>query len=318
MTDYEVLELESKSFTAVPAWKDGLVDISCGSIAGAAGKLIEYPFDTIKVRLQSQSLGTGSGSVGHMGPWDCLKISLAKQNVLQDLYRGISSPIIGAAAENASLFFTYNLFQSMFKKMALAQEDGGSSHLVSLTCGGLSGAVTSFILTPFELVKCQMQVYDTMYSSSTGPRPAPTISQLIRSIWHTSGVAGFWRGQTGTLVRETGGSAAYFGAYECVTGYFKARNDRKTNTNSEYMMAGACAGVSYNFSLFPADTIKSRMQTQHASSTSTLGFFATGKEIWRLGGIRAFYRGCGITCCRSAPGSAVIFLTYEKLKSLFI
>lgn len=302
MADYELLALESESSPV--QWKEGLLDIACGSVAGAAGKIIEYPFDTIKVRLQTQAL-----THGFTGPLDCLRQSLAKPNAIQDLYRGISSPIVGAAAENASLFFTYNLFQSLLKS---------DSQSASLLCGGMSGAVTSFILTPFELVKCQMQVLKVAAVSSasgSGSVSASTITipQLVRSIWKEAGFAGFWRGQTGTLIRETGGSAAYFGAYETVTKHFKSKNSRSHNTNTECMLAGACAGISYNFALFPADTIKSRMQT----ATVPMGFVATAKDIWQMGGIKPFYRGCGITLCRSAPASAIIFLTYEKLKSLF-
>jgi ornithine carrier protein len=61
------------------------------------------------------------------------------------------------------------------------------------------------------------------------------------------------------------------------------------------------------------------MQTQaigHSGETAK-GFWEIGLGIYRAGGIHALYRGCGITCFRSAPSSAVIFLCYEKLKDLF-
>lgn len=85
------------------------------------------------------------------------------------------------------------------------------------------------------------------------------------------------------------------------------------------MLAGACAGVCYNGVLFPADTIKSRMQTAAVGGAGSrqMGFWDTGKDIYRVGGVRGLYRGCGITVLRAAPASAVIFLVYETLKARF-
>ena len=43
-------ELQTQSSQSIEALKD----IAFGSTAGVLGKFIEYPFDTVKVRLQSQ------------------------------------------------------------------------------------------------------------------------------------------------------------------------------------------------------------------------------------------------------------------------
>lgn len=45
------------------------------------GKFVEYPFDTIKVRLQTQPLDHPYFS----GPWDCFKSTL-KQEGLKGLF----------------------------------------------------------------------------------------------------------------------------------------------------------------------------------------------------------------------------------------
>lgn len=70
-------------------------------IAGVLGKYIEYPFDTVKVRLQSQPQGVQL----YTGPLDCFRQSVSR-NGLWSLYRGISAPLFGAAVETSSLFFS--------------------------------------------------------------------------------------------------------------------------------------------------------------------------------------------------------------------
>ncbi|MBE7182525.1 MAG: MC/SLC25 family protein, partial [Terriglobus roseus] len=87
-----------------------------------------------------------------------------------------------------------------------------------VACGGASGAFTSLALTPIELVKCKMQVpLDHLSDRSK----APGAWQIIRSVYRHHGILGFWRGQLGTLMRETGGSAAWFGSYEGVSLFFR-------------------------------------------------------------------------------------------------
>ncbi|KAI9754224.1 MAG: MutS protein msh4 [Chaenotheca gracillima] len=323
-------------------------DIAFGSIAGTVGKIIEYPFDTVKVRLQSQPDGV---PLRYKGPVDCFRQSLAGDPGVdgagtggwRGLYRGVSAPMVGAAVETSCLFFSYRLAQSILRSTRPSVDTDVPLPLPSLVgCGAISGAFTSLALTPIELVKCQMQVPGPQVSSTarTGAALRPSIFSLIASIYRNHGLSGFWHGQLGTLIRETGGSAAWFGSYEGVSLLFRRLHEDKGKRSLEtetldplaplptwqQMLAGACAGMSYNLIFFPADTIKSRMQTeqQHQSSSSSSSavaprktFLAVGRSLWRARGIRGLYQGCGITVARSAPSSAFIFAIYEALKNAF-
>jgi mitochondrial ornithine carrier protein len=192
-----------------------------------------------------------------------------------------------------------------------------------VTCGAASGAFTSVVLTPVELIKCKMQVASERTTRLARPGPL----SLIASIYRQEGLLGFWHGQLGTLIRETGGSAAWFGAYEGISAMFrKARQGGAVAATAkeealpvpQQMLAGAAAGMSYNFLFYPADTIKSRMQTEEAG---VLGgrrtFAATGRALWGEQGLKGLYRGCGITVARAAPSSALIFTVYEGLRRYF-
>ncbi|KAF2756658.1 putative mitochondrial ornithine carrier protein [Pseudovirgaria hyperparasitica] len=294
--------------------KEALKDISFGSIAGIVGKYIEYPFDTVKVRLQSQP---DHVPLKYKGPVDCFKQSLSRDGFL-GLYRGISAPLFGAAVETSSLFFSYRIAQGAFQSTFL-QPGQTLPFSALLLCGGASGAFTSILLTPIELIKCKMQVP----ADNSGKQPRLSIPQQMASVYRHQGILGFWRGQMGTFIRETGGSAAWFGSYEGVGLLLKQASSDPTGNQSlpvwQQMMAGAAAGMSYNFMFYPADTIKSRMQTEDVSKMrdGKQSFGAVGKILWRQQGLRGLYRGCGITVARSAPSSAFIFTIYETLRSHF-
>lgn len=292
-----------------------LKDIVFGSMAGMAGKYVEYPFDTVKVRLQSQP---DHLPLRYTGPLDCFRQSFRRDGFL-GLYRGISAPLFGAAVETSSLFFSYRLAQDALQSTVYKGIDP-LPLLALIGCGAFSGAFASLLLTPIELIKCKMQV---PVETSPGVFARPKPLKLITSVYRHHGLAGFWHGQMGTLIREMGGSAAWFGGYESVTVAFKGMQQEKEAPLPLYqqMIAGAAAGISYNFLFYPADTIKSRMQTEHVGALlpgqKRKTFWSVGRALWNQHGLKGMYRGCGITCARSAPSSALIFSIYEYLKKSF-
>lgn len=284
-----------------------------------AGKVIEYPFDTVKVRLQSQPEHLPPK---YTGPLDCFRQSIGAEG-FRGLYRGISAPLAGAAVENSCLFFSYRLVQDILKATIYRRTDELPFSAL-LFSGAASGSITSLALTPIELIKCKMQVPVDASATRT-----PGIFSMIGSVFRHDGILGFWRGQMGTFIRETGGGAAWFGGYEGVSGYFRKRAATQTTGKSaevalpihQQMISGAVAGIGYNFLFFPADTIKSRMQTEDVARSAFRGqrqtFWSVGRTMYQQQGLRALYRGCGITCARSAPSSAFIFTVYEALRNVF-
>lgn len=187
-----------------------------------------------------------------------------------------------------------------------------------LLCGALSGSFTSILLTPIELVKCKMQV---PFIESAAARLPPTVLSITCDVYRHQGIKGFWHGQMGTLIRETGGSAAWFGSYEGMKLFFRKSTKKADDDLAVWqrLSAGALAGMTYNFMFYPADTIKSRMQTEDvkALAGSTDSFWAAGKSLWKSQGIKGLYRGCGITVARAAPSSALIFTIHDALMKRF-
>lgn len=272
------------------------------------------------MRLQSQP---DHLPLRYTGPLDCFRQSLSAGG-LSSLYRGISAPLVGAALETSSLFFWERLArESLFSLNFYKRDEPLPLGALWLT-GALSGAATSLVLTPVELVKCRIQVPGT----SQLRKPLDVVAE----VWRKEGLRAFWKGQLGTLIRETGGCAAWFGSKETVTSLFHTYNSSSSsgipahlpNTRGELeplplyqqALAGASAGMSYNFLFFPADTIKSRMQTVEGNGKQ-MRFWDEGRSIWRQYGIRGLYRGCGITVARSAPSSAFIFIIFDALKGHF-
>ncbi|KAJ2930966.1 hypothetical protein H1R20_g6123, partial [Candolleomyces eurysporus] len=123
-------------------------------------------------------------------------------------------------------------------------------------------------------------------SSSSAPRSPPnrahihnsaaaaSVKSVSAAALETHGVRGLWLGHTGTMFRETGGCAAWFIAKEYVTRVLVERRLGRpypTSTSSdskdvlplvwESAVSGAIAGAAGALILYPADTVKSAIQT---------------------------------------------------------
>ncbi|KAF7338695.1 hypothetical protein MVEN_01045300 [Mycena venus] len=314
-------------------------DIGYGIAAGIASKIFEHPFDLTKVRLQSQVL---DAEARFSGPIDCLNKTWRNEGI-RGLYRGLPAPIVAAMAENASLFLSYNELQDVIKRINHQHTaEASSMPQIALAAAG-AGAITSFLLTPIELVKCKMQVQMLVapaVSSSLSSQPQQLLGPLAvtMSVIRNAGIRGLWLGHTGTFIRETGGTAAWFTTKEFVASLLVARRQTKPKDGTltsasakelrpwESALSGACAGAAFNLALFPADTVKSAMQTEEELRpvARSLGkapprpsFLATFKAMYRAQGIKGLYAGCGITVARSGPSSAIIFLIYDGLSKRF-
>jgi ornithine carrier protein len=177
--------------------------------------------------------------------------------------------------------------------------------------------------TPVELIKCKMQV-QMLTPLAPGTKPPGPLA-LVGIVVRQHGIRGLWLGHTGTVIRETGGGVAWFGTKEGVASYLLAR--RATDPNGlppslktwESALAGACAGAAYNLALFPADTVKSAVQTAEElrPGAPRLTYISTARALWTAQGIRGLYAGCGITIARSVPSSALVFAMYDGFRNYF-
>ncbi|KAJ7234643.1 mitochondrial carrier domain-containing protein [Mycena haematopus] len=350
---------------SIMSLRETVKEIVIGSFVGIVSEVIEYPADLAKVRLQAQLLTPPTDERQRFkGPIDCLTKTW-QQEGFRGLYRGLPAPVAGSMVETAALFLSYSYFQNLIRKYT----SNPSSPQLTIPQLGLAAAgagfATSFILTPIELVKCKMQVQlmntstsarlppirttpkavETLVrtaSTMTGPsiydhilegkRP-PGLIAIVRSTIATHGVRGLWLGHTGTILRETGGTASWFAVKEWVASTLLERRlgPSPSRTNGtllawESAVAGAVSGAACVLALYPADTVKSAMQTEeellsHRAGPAITGerkppsFYRTFTRMYASHGVRGLYAGCGMTVLRAVPSSGVVFVVYDGLSA---
>ena len=264
---------------------DALKDVTAGTVSGMCSKLIEFPFDTVKVRLHTDTVGKYKGAT------ECFFRTLREEG-LKGMYRGVGSPIAGAMAENATLFLAYGVAQRSVKEHWGAQGEEGELSLAQLSlCGSFSGFAVAHVLSPVERVKCVMQ------TNATHANFVACAAATVRE----GGLSNLYKGHSSMLLRELPGNAAWYGCYEFFRKQFYTRlGCKKDDLPAHYTaLAGALGGCAYWSAFFPADVVGSRMR----SSVDGASFMTTFKEIYAANGMKGLYKGWGVTMvCPSTVG----------------
>ena len=272
--------------------RQGRNDILAGSAGGMTCKVFEYPLDTVKVQMQT----AGGTELAGLGAVSLLRHNMRVHGFLR-LYHGIASPLAGSMAENAMLFVSFGLAQRLM-------HDGPKETMSvpqTVAASLFAGVAVSTVLTPVELVKCRMQTL-----SEGAVRYKSTADCLVRTLREEGLMHGLYRGHTSMLARECPGNVAWFGGYEIGCWALTPKDGRRSDLPPwAVCMSGALAGMLYWGVPFPADVVKSKIQTgTHGLPAGVEPTIArVFQHTLQEEGVRGLYRGCGITVTRAAPGN---------------
>lgn len=262
-----------------------------GLFAGACGIFVGYPFDTMKVKLQS----TATGIIQEKVPFNLKGLRI--------LYRGVLVPMLTAGILQSMNFGVYDTARRRIQEAAPPVGELNSSFLG----GAISGMVMSIVTTPLQLLKIQLQTHVTL-----------SLTQLLyRDIFCTGRWSILYRGFAVTAFSDTLGRGIYMYSYEFAK---RLLNDHLSDqlelpVLTVRMLSAAYAGVISWLLLFPMDTIKTLVQSTYSGPSATTYFlqFIKTKE-----GIRVLYRGCLYAVIRAAPVAATILPLYEHTQEYLL
>lgn len=288
-------------------------DLTAGTVGGAAQLIVGHPFDTIKVKLQSQPTPLPGQPPKYSGAMDAVKQTIAAEGP-RGLYKGMGAPLATVAAFNALLFTVRGQME------ALLRSEPGAPLSVNqqVVCGAGAGVAVSFLACPTELIKCRLQAQSALSGSATSPGgvkyggPMDVAKHVLRS---EGGMRGLYKGLFPTLAREVPGNAAMFGVYEGIKQYIAGGTDTSKLGRGSLIIAGGLAGASFWGSVYPTDVVKSVIQVDDHRNPKFSGSVDAFKKILASEGIKGLYKGFGPAMARSVPANAACFLAYEITKS---
>ncbi|KAL1920319.1 uncharacterized protein VTP21DRAFT_1465 [Calcarisporiella thermophila] len=286
------------------AFVKSLKEFIGGTVGGWSQVIVGHPFDTVKVRLQTQP-----DPPKYKGAIDCVKVTL-KEEGPRGLYKGVASPLMGIGICNAILFSANGNFRRLL-------QGGDESRVLSLAeitlAGGLAGSVMAFANCPVELLKVKLQAQNTMPVSEIRGTPYKGVIDCGIRTFKDRGLAGLYRGITITIIRDVPSYASYFFAYEGMKRWLASNKQDTDLTSGDLLLAGGIAGIAAWLPCYPQDVLKSRMQN-NTSYKSTADCFRA--LVAQKMGVKSFFKGFTPTLARAFPANAATFFAYESAMKL--
>lgn len=275
-------------------------EFACGSFAGVGLILAGHPFDTIKVRLQSE------GGYGRFkGPVDCLVTTLKQEKVF-GLYKGAMGPLIGQGLVSSIQFGLYSQF------LPLVQRDLNRKATLSEVWAAAfcTGSFMWVVVTPMEGVKTRLQVQYSETHTGVKNRYTGTVD-CYRKVYNEYGIRGLYKGAIPTVVSRLCFSW-YMWGYETSRRFLTSNSGDGKISPLATLVSGGVAGTVYWFSLYPFDVIKNKIMASPDSATPKYkGMIDCGRQIYRAEGWKGFTRGFSVCLLRSLPANATTFLFLE-------
>jgi len=320
---------------------EAVASLISGSLAGAIGVGVAFPFDTLKTKQivlsqqrEEELLLAGTSrskqpslpsnfvaSTVYSGPstlfdaTDQIKYSKVNTNpgmlevichVLQKegihgFYSGIRMIMLSQAFIKALAFAANESCHSW-----LLSGDNTYLHLSStqnlLFAACFAGFVTSFVVTPVERLKVVMQASPSDYYKNE----ADVLDRILRKDrWEGL----LTRGLGATIAREVPSYGLFFSIYGSLMGTYEAS---LLGPVFAPLLFGAVSGIGSRVPVYPFDVVKTLVQNSEGGDEGqSTSAFDTAVQLYKEGGITAFFDGVESKIIRAAVNHAVTFLVYN-------
>ncbi|GLC65904.1 hypothetical protein PLESTF_000356500 [Pleodorina starrii] len=250
---------------------------------------------------------------------DCARKMLRFEGPLS-FYKGTLAPLFG---NMVLLGIHFPVFAYVRRQLEGDEHYTNFSYTNTLASGAVAGTAGALVSTPVELVRTKLQMQRRAALAGVAASAPAAPAELYRGsvdcfkqVLSKYGIRGLYRGFTSTLLRDMQGYAWFFLGYEATVHYFLQNagpgvHSKADLTYLQVMAAGVVAGFGLWGSMFPIDTVKSKLQADSLARPQYHGTLDCLSKVVRVEGYRGLWRGFSATLYRGIPVNAGIFLAVE-------
>nr|QKK35432.1 mitochondrial MC24 [Starmerella bombicola] len=272
-----------------------------GVFSGITKLAVGHPFDTIKVRMQTNP--------AYRNSLDCL-IKTLRYDGVRGLYKGASPPLVGWMFMDSVTMGALTNYRSMLKTHVWpdAPELPLSGKLLSAVAAGWT---VSFVATPVEHIKARLQV---QYNDKAGTKlytgPLDCAAKLIRQ----KGIfKGLYHGLFATMVFRTN-FIFWWGTYDILSAYLSKHTDLSKAAISFW--SGGLGATMFWVMAYPTDVVKQQILIDNLDKPKYRSWMDAARGVYRQGGRQAFTRGFPVSFIRSFPTNASALAAFELVMSV--
>ncbi|GMH35996.1 hypothetical protein BSKO_03864 [Bryopsis sp. KO-2023] len=301
-------------------WDDLGKSLLAGGLAGGISRTAVAPLERLKIVLQVQ----GNEKV-YTGVWQGL-VKMAKSEGVRGLMKGNGTNCIRIIPNSAVKFLTYEKFKqylSAYKKDQIG--DGKLTPGLRLLAGAGAGIVGMTSTYPLDMVRGRLTVQEGTSAQYRG------IAHAATDIFKKEGLLAFYRGWLPSVIGVVPYAGLNFGVYETskvfLLNYHGVSEEADLGT-VEMLGCGALAGLCGQTMAYPFDVARRRLQVSGWQGAAQLHGDSVGHAVAYKGmvdcfkrtvqeeGVQALFKGLWPNYLKVIPSIAIMFVCYEKIKSL--
>ncbi|KAK9208317.1 hypothetical protein WN944_000671 [Citrus x changshan-huyou] len=168
-----------------------------GAVAGFSSTLCTYPLELLKTRVTIQR-GVYKNLLDAF-------LTIVREEGPAELYRGLTSSLIGVVPYAATNYFAYDTLRKAYKEAFKKEEIG---NIVTLLIGSAAGAISSSATFPLEVARKHMQ------AGALNGRQYQNMLHALASILEKEGLPGLYKGLGPSCIKLVPAAGISFMCYE--------------------------------------------------------------------------------------------------------
>jgi len=291
---------EYDEYESLPNTATATTHMIAGSLAGILEHCVMYPVDSVKTRLQSLVTDpTTKRSIGSV-----MMNMIREEGALRPL-RGMGAMVAGAGPAHALYFGSYERLKVAFNRSG---SSANQNYLAQGAAGSVATLLHDAIMTPAEVVKQRLQMYNSPYRS---------MLECGAKVYRAEGLAAFYRAYGTQVVMNVPFQSVHFMVYEAMQN--QTNPDRAYNPKAHVISGGISGAVAAAITT-PLDVCKTLLNTQEAGALEKAnqkkitGLVNAATTVYRIGGFSGFFQGMGARVLYQMPSTAICWTVYEFFK----
>lgn len=262
----------------------------------------------------------------YSGTFDALQ-KIIRTEGISGLYKGFMVNTFQVASG-----FAYIITYEKVRHLA-GQYVTTDGRIKGLIGGGVGSLVGQTIVTPFDVISQHMMVISGQSQKVSGEHAGRKFSSfsnpllikrsesqkyglsvaVVRELYRTDGLSGFYRGYFAALVTYVPQSACWWMFYPIYTDAISAfLPPQQVSHMLIQIMAGTMAGITVVTLTNPLDVVRTNIQVQRTSFSEAV------RRLWHEERFRILTKGLSARMSQSCISSVFVVAGYETLKRLSI
>lgn len=301
------------------------IQASSGAAGAVVANAITYPLDLITTRVQLSR--RTSSYPGDVSTTKRIIDKALKKDGITGFFSGLESDSLSTMMSSFLYFYLYSFLRTrMLQRKNNGNSTGSKPSMMlsvpeELLIGYISGVTSKSITTPLSVITVRLQSEGHDDEETPGSVEKGTelghnrIIRVVDRIYSESGLSGFWKGMSTTIVLSTNPAFTML-FLQLFQRLFLKGKDRERPTGAQGFIGGAVSNFLAVLLLYPLILAKTRLQSDskpgEAKKPNLLSVLG---DILSAHGVAGLYQGLSVQLSKAVLNQGVTLMIKQRIEA---